>query len=270
MILVNIRHIEGDQLGDTQAAGEKQHQDTIIPQRIGTVAGGQEPFTLGFLQITRQRSLTLGHVKFLTNIIIQQMALGGQIIEKGFHRGSPAAAAGGRERVLTFGRKRLVAIELFDFDRLDEVQVDVRNVDLAEWHCGWNQMPTTLQKAKQDLEIMIITGDGQIGMAADRGVVFQKFHDDIGDIGDLIQIHCCPSFVRNRAFEMSFNLYYTTLCLKIIVNRVFGFVTEYFVPCSIRTKEPAASCSRLGVFRFSVPFCISDSCVRIRLLRGCS
>ena len=50
-------------------------------------------------------------------------------------------------------------------------------------------MSAVLQKAKQDLEIMIITGNGQIGMTADRGVVFEKFHDDIGNVIDLIEIH---------------------------------------------------------------------------------
>ena len=99
MIFIDVRGVERNQFGDPKAAGHEQHQDTVISQHKGAFTGGKKPFTFRFLKVSGQRRLALGHVKFLTNIEIQQMAFYGQIIEKGFDRGGPAAAAGGGQRL---------------------------------------------------------------------------------------------------------------------------------------------------------------------------
>ena len=86
MVFIDIRGVQGDQLGDPQPAGHEQHQDTVITQRIRTVTDIEKFFTIGLLKVARQRCLTLGHVQLLRHVALEQMALVGQIIEKGLDR----------------------------------------------------------------------------------------------------------------------------------------------------------------------------------------
>ena len=37
LVLTNIGHVQGDQLGDTQAAIQKEHEDAVVPSTIGLV-----------------------------------------------------------------------------------------------------------------------------------------------------------------------------------------------------------------------------------------
>ena len=158
MILIHVCGVEGNQLRYPQTAGEKQHQDRIVPIRIGPVTGRQKTLALRFFQIPRQRRLTLGHVKFLTNIVVQQMALERQVIEEGFDRGGTAAAAGGGETAgFKLRRKRLIAIQFFDPDAFDEIEIDIGDVDLIERNIARHKMTAAFQITKQDFQIVIVS-----------------------------------------------------------------------------------------------------------------
>ncbi len=83
----------------------------------------------------------------------------------------------------------MITVQFFDFDVFDKLQVHVCNINFLKRRIGWNQASAPLQIAKEYFEIVVISGDCEIRMAAHRGVVFQKLHDDIGNVVDLIQIH---------------------------------------------------------------------------------
>ena len=192
MILVDIRKVQRDKLRNAHTAGHEQHQDAIIAQSEATVTGGQQTLTFCFFQIPGQRGRAFGHVKFLTNVEIQEMAFCSQVVVKGLDRGGAAAAAGSGEGLVGaahFRRKRLITVQLLNSDGLDKVQVNIADVDLIEGSIGWDKAAPALDIAKKNFQIQIISGDGLVRMASHRGMILQKLHKEIWRVVDLIQVH---------------------------------------------------------------------------------
>ena len=95
MILIDIVNVQGNKLGDTQAAGDKEHQDRVIAINVRPVAGGEQALAFFLLEIFRKRGLAFGHIQLLTDVIVQQMPFRSEIIEEGFHGTRSAATACG-------------------------------------------------------------------------------------------------------------------------------------------------------------------------------
>ena len=110
-------------------------------------------------------------------------------MKKRFYCGSTAAATGSRERLIRFRRKGLITVELLNFDRLEKVQVNVRDIDLIKWYAAIHQMSSAFEESQKDLQIQIIGHHSAIRVSAHRGMVFQKLQHDIRNVIDLIQLH---------------------------------------------------------------------------------
>ena len=80
LIAPNICFIQAHQLGNTQAAIEKQRQDTVITGRIFAVHTVQKLQTFVQIQVFGQRFLQPRRVQVLNRVGIQQLGLIGQIL----------------------------------------------------------------------------------------------------------------------------------------------------------------------------------------------
>ena len=77
---------------------------------------------------------------------------------------------------LIFGRKRLVAVQLFNFYGFNEVDIDIGDVDLVKRRPGINQASAAFQITKENFQVKIVSGNSFVRVAPYGGVIIQKLH----------------------------------------------------------------------------------------------
>ena len=180
----HVGHVQADELGDAQAAVQKESQNAVVPGLIGPVHMVQKADALLQIQIVGQIFPQVWGVQVLHRVFFQQLRLAGEVFVKrsdgggfsGPRRGGQARAgvrAVGMDNPVA-GQVIHIGVYVAEGHGPDQVQIHVVNADLVQRRVPGYAAAVQLQKAEKIPQVQKIFVHRPAGVALNGLVIHKK------------------------------------------------------------------------------------------------